>query len=191
MKTWLTLLLLLVSTVALAAPEERLAAVERRALDTFFSNFSEAALPSFRKNELTDTVLLQFALSHAYINRFKSLVRSPDGSSVLVPDAMVDEITLKYFGRKIVSHDQPSYAVPLADGEAYTFSQIGELTKQGKGLWHAHGAIYVTGSGGTPDPHGTPAQWQRQGEAVTKAGTFSALIERREGRYILVEYRAD
>ena len=119
----------------------------------------------------------------------KSLTRTPDGQSVLVPAKAVDDTTIKYFNRKIARHAQPSYQVPMADGEAYTFSQIDRLVKQDKDLYKADGAIYVTGSGGTPDPHGTPAQWKKQGEEVARSGTFSALIERKSGRYILLEYR--
>ena len=189
MKTWLAVSILLFSGLAMAQTEEKLSPAEKRALDTFFSNFSEANVESFSRNGISDDALLQFALAHNYINRLKSLTRTPDGQSVLVPAKAVDETTLKYFGRKIARHAQPSYQVPMAEGEAYAFSQIVRLLKQDNGLFKAEGTIYVTSSGGTPDPHGTPAQWKKQGEEVTRSETFSALIEHTAGRYILLEYR--
>jgi hypothetical protein len=59
---------------------------------------------------------------------------------------------------------------------------------RGDGLFQAEGVIYSTGSGGTPDPHGTPEEWKIKGEDVSRAGTFSALIREESERYILLEY---
>jgi hypothetical protein len=50
----------------------------------------------------------------------------------------------------------------------------------------------MTGSGGAPDPHGTPAAWKKAGEEVEQIGKFSALIKKLgtgKGRYILLEYQ--
>jgi hypothetical protein len=50
----------------------------------------------------------------------------------------------------------------------------------------------MTGSVGTPDPHGTPEGWKKAGEEVEPLEKFSALINKartEKGRYILLEYQ--
>jgi len=188
MKKCLTAILVLLSTFAMAQSEEKLGLAQKKNLDTFFSNFSEANVQSFKKGSLSDEVMLNFALTHDYRNNFKSLKKSADGQSVIVPASAVDNTTVKYFGVKISRHLKEAYPVPLADGEAYTFSQIARLVSRGDGLFQAEGVIYSTDSGGTPNPHGTPAEWKKKGEDVSVAGTFSALIRAESERYILLEY---
>ena len=56
-------------------------------------------MESFTPGSLSDDALLSFALTHNYINNFKTLKPSPDRLSVLVPAALVDRTTTKYFGR--------------------------------------------------------------------------------------------
>lgn len=188
-KKWLTpFVLVLFAASALAQSESKLGAAEKRKLDTFFSNFSEVNMQSFKKDSLSDKALLDFALMHHYKNNFKSLKRSSDGASVIVPAERVDQATLKYFGRKIGKHAKEFYAVPLADGEAVVFSQIGRLVNLGNDLYQAEGVIYSTGSGSTLDQHGTPAEWKKKGEEVDRVGTFTAVIKADSERYILVEY---
>jgi hypothetical protein len=172
----------------MAQSEEKLELGQKRNLDTFFSNFSEANVQSFKEGSLSDGALLNFALEHNYKNNFKSLKKSADGQSVIVPASTVDKTTIKYFNLKINRHMKEAYPVPLADGEAYTFSQISRLVNRGDGLFQAEGVIYSTGSGGTPNPHGTPAEWEKKGEDVSRVGTFSALIRAESERYILLEY---
>lgn len=188
MKKWLAAAIILFSTVAMAQSAEKLEAGRKAKLDTFFSNFSEAGVQSFKKGALSDEALLEFALRHNYLNNFKSLGKSKDGLSAIVPASLVDKATVKYFGLKMKNTRKEGYAVPLADGEAYTFSQIGALVNMGNGLYRAEGVIYSTGSGGTPDPHGTPEQWKKKGEEVDQTGTFSAVIKSEADRYILLEY---
>jgi hypothetical protein len=176
---------------AMAQSEIHLHGVEKTQLDTFFSNFSEANMKSFKQNSLTREALLNFALNHIYKNADKSLQRSKDGSAVIIPAALVDQTTEKYFGHKLQKHEKSKYPVSLASGEAYTFSQITRLSGAGTDLFQAEGVIYMTGSGGTPDPHGTPQAWKKAGEEVERIGKFSALIKKDrtgKGRYFLLEY---
>jgi hypothetical protein len=58
----------------------------------------------------------------------------------------------------------------------------------GDHLYQAEGVVYSTGSGGTPDPHGTPAEWKKKGEDVSSFATFSTTIKAESDRYILLEY---
>jgi hypothetical protein len=187
----LLIICLLLPSLATAQSEIKLKAGEKKQLDTFFSNFSEANLKSFEQNSLPPEALLDFALNHIYKNAFKSLKRSKDGAAAIIPAVLVDQTTEKYFGQKLPKHEKAEYLVPLADGEAYTFSQISRLLGAGQGLFQAEGVIYLTGSGGTPDPHGNPAAWKKAGEEVEQIGKFSALIKKEKTgkeRYLLLEY---
>ena len=177
---WLIIICLFLPSLAAAQAEIKMTAGEKKQLDTFFSNFSETNLKSFKQNSLSQEALLNFALDHIYRNAEKSLKRSKDGASAIIPAARVDQTTEKYFGQKLKNHEKVECLVPEASGEAYTFSQITRLQGVGQGLFQAEGVIYMTGSGGTPDPHGTPAAWKKAGEEVEKLGKFSALI--RSGR---------
>lgn len=104
----------------------------------------------------------------------------------------LDKVTEKYFAKMVSKHAQSVYTVGMASGEAYMFSQVDTLLGLDKGLFRAEGAIYYTGSGDTPDPHGTPADWKKAGEIVRTYGTFSGVIQKifAEGkeRYVLLEY---
>lgn len=188
MKKWLTLVLVLFATCVMAQSEVKMTSAQKQNLDTFFSNFSEAGVASFKQDSLSDEALLDFALRHNYINKLKALQKTTDGLSVLVPVELVDKAAIKYFGRKVGKHAKQSYTVPMADGEAYTFSQIDRLVSLGNDRFQAEGVIYSTGSGGTPNPHATPAEWKKKGEDVSRAGTFSAVIKAESERYILLEY---
>lgn len=194
MKKMIVLLLTLLSfsSLALAQSEVKLDPAARKQLNTYFSNFSEAYVESFQQGAVSDEALLAFAKRHNYINNFKLLKRSPDGQHVLLPSAMVDRSTERYFGRKIAKHAQAAYPILLADGEAYVFSQVDRLTDIGNGQYRAEGSIYSTGSGETLDPHGTPDQWKKAGAEVERLFRFTALIQKAktgQGRYILLEYQ--
>jgi len=183
---------LLLPSFAIAQSEVKINADEKKKLDTFFSNFSEAAVASFKENSLSQEALLNFALLHIYINDPKSIKHSKDGNTAIIPAALVDRVTEKYFGQKLQKHEKSEYKVPEASGEAYKFSQITALRRAGSDLFQAEGVIYMSGSGGTPDPHGTPEAWKKAGEEVEQIGKFSSLIKKvktDKERYILLEYQ--
>lgn len=189
MKKVLTILavMLVIATLGSAAAI-KLDAAKQKKLNVFFSNFSEANVDSFAQGELSDQAMLDFALSHVYINKFKSLKKSKDGNSVIATSKQVDTATMKYFGQKIKKHKENSYTIPCADGEVFYFSQLDSLEDLGKKTFKATGTVYSTGSGGTPDVHGTPAEWEKAEEDVGVASKFSALIKSEGERYLLVEY---
>jgi hypothetical protein len=186
----LLIICLLLPSWATAQSEIKLSPVQKKQLDTFFSNFSEVKLDSFKQNSLSQGALLNFALDHIYKNNYKAIKHS--GNWAFIPAALVDKVTEKYFGQKLKKQEKSAYRVPEASGEAYVFSQISRLAGAGNHLFRAEGVIYMTGSGGTPDPHGTPAAWKKAGEDVEELGKFSALIKKvRTGKtpYILLEYQ--
>lgn len=189
MKNTITLVagVLLLATSCFAGPV-KLDREQQKKLNTFFSNFSEANVPGFEIGTVTNQVMLDFALRHLYINQFKSLKPTDDGNSVIATSRQIDRTTTKYFGRKVQSHQKPSYAIACADGEGFYFSQVDSLTKIGARTYKATGTIYSASSGGTPDVHGTPADWKNSDEDVTAMEKFSAVIESDDNRYILLEY---
>ena len=85
---------------AMAQKEIKMSSGEKKQLDTFFSNFSEAGLQSFKQNSLSQEALLNFALDHIYKNDYKSIKHSKDGNTAIIPAALVDKVTEKYFGQK-------------------------------------------------------------------------------------------
>ena len=187
MKKILTFLLVLATVAGYAAPM-KFEPAQQKKMNTFFSNFSEAYVESFKADALTDDVMKNFALRHLYINKFKALTKSKDGDSVMATVEQVDTATMKFFGKKLQKHAEKTYAIPLADGEMFTFSQLDTLEDLGNNSFKAEGTIYTTGSGGTPDVHGNPEAWKKAGEEVDASGKFSALIKSEGERYILVEY---
>lgn len=187
MQKILTIFLVLATMAGYAAPM-KLEPAQQKKMNTFFSNFSEAYVESFKADALTDDVMKNFALRHLYINKFKALTKSKDGTSVLAAVEQVDTAAMKFFGKKLQKHAEMTYAIPLADGEMFTFSQLDTLEDLGNDSFKAEGTIYTTGSGGTPDVHGNPEAWKKAGEEVDASGKFSALIKAEGERYILVEY---
>jgi glucose dehydrogenase len=188
MKKILTILLLAIPLLALAQSELKLKTAQKMKLNTFFSNFSEVDLKSFKQNSLSDAALLEFGLAHNLINREKSLKKSKDGNSVIITSEQVDDATDKYFGKTVAQHQNKTYTRPMASGEAYTFSQINSLAELAYDTFLAKGVIFTTGSGGTPNPHGTPQEWQKKGEEVEQVGNFTAKIQAVDDRHILIEY---
>jgi hypothetical protein len=114
MRKFLMIFCLFLPSLAMAQSEINLTAIEQEQLNTFFSNFSEANLKSFKQNSLTREALLNFALEHIYKNADTSLKRSKDGSAAIIPATLVDKTTEKYFGQKIKRHEKSEYLVPLA-----------------------------------------------------------------------------
>ena len=185
------LMAVFVPCLARAQQPVSLDAGERKRLDTFFSNFAEVNLPDFVKNGLGDQAMLDFALWHCVMNAPKSFKTTKDGNAIVIPSEAVDKVTQRYFGQVVPRHAKASYTADLATGDAFVFAQVKTLSRLDDGTYLATGTIYATGSGGTPDPHGTPAAWAKAGENVRAQGTFSGRVQKVAGekeRYILIEY---
>lgn len=185
MKNLLAALLILMCTVSFAEPM-KLDPAQQKKFNTFFSNFSESFVPSFTSP--TDEIMLEFALSHIYKNKFKTLKITKDKLSAIATPEQVDAAAIKYFGKALSSHKEKQYIMPLGDGEAFVFSQLDKIEDIGNNFFKAEGTVYMTGSGGVPDVHATPESWKKDGEEVEVTARFSAKIKSEGERYILVEY---
>ncbi len=140
---------------------------EEKKISLFFSNFAEVFLDDFAENELSDDLMLNFAQGHIYKNRYNKLETSKGEieNFKLIPATMVDEITLKFFGKKIAKHDDKNYAYPDADGEAYTFAHIyGYEYNEKDDTYTVKGYIVSAPSGAViKDPYGDMSSWKKDG----------------------------
>ncbi|HBF35080.1 TPA: hypothetical protein DDW35_11020, partial [Candidatus Sumerlaeota bacterium] len=135
-------------------------------LNIFFSNFSEAYLKPFEAGKLTDDALIEFGIKHNLINYPKVFHANQ------LAEEEVNKACKKYFGTVPKAHHAVGeyaytngrYTVQPASGEAFTFSQIAELTDNGDGTYNAKVNDYTASSGFTGDVHGTPAIWKAAGD---------------------------
>ena len=157
---------------------------ESKKLNTFFSNFSEVFMDPFDKETLSDSKMIDFAVSHNYKNNYKRFESSGE-NTVKIKKEFIDESAEKYFGRKITTHQSTEYIpykngyyfVGEADGEAYRFSVIEELFEVGDNYYFAIINIYYETDTGSEDDE--PEFLQKMTAYITKI----------DNRYILNEYR--
>ncbi len=191
MKQMITIILCLVlyTTSAFAGTFVDMTKVEKDELDTFFSTFSQTWLDGFAEGDLTDEIMLHFAESTISDDGLKKT----DENHYAIPTTLIDQTTEKYFGKRMTTHKKTEYIMPVADGEAWRFSQINTLERMDENVFLAKGTIYVAGSGAVFDEHAIPADWKKQGEDVETVGPFTARIRKLsqngKDRYILLDYR--
>jgi hypothetical protein len=174
----------------------KLSADEQKKLNVFFSNFSEVGMEPFAKGKLTDEALINFGVLHLYKNN-KSLFEKTDGVNSKIKDDKISESVQKYFGINISAHKSTGqfkykngyYFIPLADGEAYTFSQVDSLTDIGGDFYTANVKVYTAGSGWTGDANGSKKDWEKDGsEMPVLTGKYKAIFEKKNTGNVLVEY---
>jgi hypothetical protein len=185
-----------------ASKEVKLKPAEKKLLNTFFSNFSEALVEPFEKDEFTDAAMVQFCITHNYINNYKFFVKGGEEYQVKIKSSYIDSTALKFFGRKIVKHQAVGeigykdgwYYTTDASGEAYYFSQIVNLYDSGNIMYTATVNVYAAGSGWTGNTHGDEKEWKRSSpddvpeiSEVMKC-TLQKVKEKGKSRYILVDY---
>lgn len=169
----------------------------KRQLNTFFSNFSEARVASFRRYKLSDEQMIRFALLHEFYNN----------SVQSVPAKRVDSLANWYFGSPIKRHALPAdfrgdgslrggtYTFGVGAGDPLPFSQIATLTDIGNGEFAAITNDYETHA--EIDPHGAYQPVAKNNCDVSKDACFigkhKALVKRvgdgQRRRFILLEYQ--
>ena len=189
------LLILGISTISFAAPKPWTSDEERK-MNLFFSNFVEALLDDFAENELSDSLMLNFAKAHIYKNRYNKLKTQNTEMEIfkLIPAVMVDEITLKFFGKKLSKHEQEVYEYPEADGEAYMFAHIyGYEYNEKDDTYSVKGYILSAPSGEVfkGDPYGDISKWKKDGNDISCYYCFDGKIKTSpldKKRFILLSY---
>ncbi len=192
-----------VITFAQSAPKEvKLKPAEKKLLNTFFSNFSEVFVEPFEKDEISESALIQFAISHNYRNNYKFFVKGGEEYQVKIKSSYVDDTVNKFFGKKIVKHHSVGeidykdgwYYTTDASGEEYSFSQIVTLVDNGISMYTATVNVYSAGSGWTGNVHGTDAEWKKASPddfpqlSEVMTATLQKITEKGKSRYILIDY---
>ncbi|MCY6369405.1 hypothetical protein OXH55_01930 [Clostridium ganghwense] len=174
---------------------------EHKKINIFFSNFSEVYLKPFQKGKISDSELMQFGFYHNYINNPKR-VKYKDSNAMISKEYVFESIE-KYFKLDISKHKIPSrvgkenvgikysngyFYTPAADGETYPFSQVIKLVDNGDKTMTAYVDVYV---GNIFDFYNYKpySKWSKNDKgSADKIGSYKALIEKENGRYILLEY---
>lgn len=183
-----------ISTFSFAAPKPWTKEEESK-MSLFFSNFAEVFLENFSENELSDALMIEFAKGHIYRNRYKKLetLKTETELFKLIPAEMVDEISLKFFGKKPSKQEEKVYNYPEADGEAYVFSHIYAYTYNEKDdTYTVKGYILSANNDFKGDPYGDIGLWKKAGNEVDCYYCFEGKIKTSpfdKKRYILLSYK--
>lgn len=177
---------------------------QKKALDTFFSNFSEAYLKPFSMGNLSDDELISFALNHLVISKNHTYAKFQGSFSA----TEVEKVAARYFGKSVSGEENKKYDGGIwvfkdgvyrtvsgyGAGEMSPFSQIDELWDRGDGTFTVLVSVYRPLDGWEGDRHGNPEEWipGPPGELPDLEGkyraTFRLVHEEYDKRYILIEY---
>ncbi len=179
------------------ANDVKLNSEEMKKLNIFFSNFSEVNLKPFTEGKIADDDLINFGVLHLYKNNL-GMFEKVDAGNFKIKEDKVSASVQKYFSKNIGSHKSTSefkykngfYFIEIADGEAYTFSQVESLTDIGNDRYVAYVNVYTAGSGWTGDAHGSMKEWKSNGEEEVPVLTekYKATFEKKNSGNVLVEY---
>ena len=195
-----TVMLLMFALPAMAGSRAEMNSGIRDQLDTFFSNFAEARVPSFViNNEIPMDTFVNFGVQHNLINRKYDLVDVNEGYWGVKKEA-VEAAVYKYFGRRInaVSTQQYKlannlYIVPKGSGEGLVFAQIAEWHENGTDFFTGVVNVYSTSSGFTGNVHGSAAEWNnlepQDRPILIERYSFTATRSPSDpDRYVLVDW---
>ena len=179
--------------------EVKLNVTEKKALDTFFSNFAEADLGSFTQTDgIKNEEMINFGILHNYINKRKVFV-NVDENTIKIKKEYIEESVNKFFGKKSIKHKSIEgvaysngyYTMPLADGETFRFAQIAKLVDLGSQKFEAEVNLFSASSGWTGDTHADPSTYAKMdmGDAPSVDSKVKAILLKDEkGKYTLLEY---
>lgn len=174
---------------------------EHKKINIFFSNFSEVYLKPFQKGKISDSELIKFGFNHNYINNPKRF-KYKDNNALISKEYVFESIE-KYFKLDISKHKISSsvenenvgikysngyFYRMAADGETFPFSQVTKLVDNGDKTMTAYVEVY---QGNEFDFYNYEpySKWSKKDkDSADKIGTYKALIEKENGRYILLEY---
>ncbi|MDR3209644.1 MAG: hypothetical protein LBT36_03345 [Oscillospiraceae bacterium] len=191
------------AAIALPAPETRvnladtMTDAELRALNIFFSNFSETRFPDFDIDAYDVTSLLAFAVHHDVINNPGRFVIAYGGEpdAALAP-SYVENAMLKYFGVSGVTHQSAGAWVTYSDGKYhwhdvfegapwFAGSQVAEFFDNGDGTYSAlledytDGADYgawLSGGGEINAFYQPQRSWSGFGGVFARSGYHTATV---------------
>lgn len=180
-----------------------LSKAEQNKLNAFLTNFSEVHLYEFSKDNLPDSVLIEFGVYYNYRNHFRAFKQLQDGLEASISETMVTDTAFKFFDVRIknqqsvygIEYKDGNYIIGNSDGEAFRFSQVKELFDAGNELLSATFEIYSCSPGFTGDINVDPETWEsnpEEEEIPQSEGLMKALVRKAtvngETKYTLVEY---
>jgi len=174
--------------------EKVLTKEERQKLNTFFSNFSEIGMDAFDQSTITDNEMIMFGVFHNKINNPKRFEKTVE-NRIKIKKEYVEESIEKYLNKKVTKHASQDwiefnngyYTIDNSDGEAYIFTQVGEVYILDENYFFAYLDIYVADAGWTGDYQADPSTWDKE-DAPEYYETMTAVYYVKDGRYILEEY---
>lgn len=124
---------------------------QKRSLNIFFSNFSEAYFNNFDISNYDDSQLIQFAILHNIIN-YGDRIKYSDNEAML-EEKYVAQVIKRFFNVDVnhgsvnsFEYRNGSYVWPAADGEQYwDFSQVENFYDNGDGTFTANLVVYSAG----------------------------------------------
>lgn len=175
--------------LAVACFGANVSADERKQLDDFFTPLAEANTQSFKQQSLTDSMMKDFAQLFLVCHEAKSL-RKKNRVTMVIPAARIDEVTERFFGRKISRHDSAEYEVSSCSNDVELFSQVDELIALGDDRLEARGTSYYVSGDTKLDRNARPDTWKKKGIQVGTYATFTAILKpaAEKGQYVVLEY---
>jgi len=175
--------------LAVACYGASVSADEKMQLDDFFTPLAEANTQGFKQQSLTDIMMQDFAQLFLVCHEAKSL-RTKNRVTVLIPAERVDDVTERYFGRKVSRHASAEYEVSPCSNDVELFSQVDELIALGNDRFEVRGTSYYVRGGTKLDRHARPDTWKKKGVQVGTYATFTAVLKpaAEKGQYVIVEY---
>jgi len=179
-----------------------LSQTEKNELNTFFTNFSKIYTQPFNKGLIDDKEMIHFGIYYNY-NNFPQLFAQKDEFNLSINEAKVSETATLFFGKNISKHqsiegveyNSGEYTIPMADGEAYRFSQVEELLDMGDNTFQATVSIYVASTGWTGNENDSPETWKSadmEEDIPVLEGKIVAIIEKGKENnpsgYLLIQY---
>ena len=162
---------------------------EKKQLDDLFTPLAEANTQSFTQHSLTDPVMTDFAQLFLVCHEAKSLHKK-NSVTMIIPSARVDDVTAKFFGRKVSRHASAEYESSPCSNDVELFSQVDEIIALGDDRFQARGTSYSVRGDTKLDRHASPDTWKKKGLKVGTYATFTAILKpaAEKRQYVIVEY---
>ena len=129
---------------------------ERKAINVFFSNFSEAHFGDYSKDSQDNYSLISFAFIHNLLNNYKKTVWQ--GEKMGISEETVNKTLDRFFGTQVPPetanltqnhgwiYEDGSFWMPAASGESYDYySIVKDMHEIGNGLFEAEYDVFYAG----------------------------------------------
>lgn len=169
-------------------------------LNIFFSNFSETRLESFEKDNISEDMLINFAIRHNVLNNRNNIEKYDDYNGK-ISKKTIEQTILKYFGIEFNKHkstqefkfENDYYILAYADGDTPDFSSVTKIIDDGNNYYTCYVDIYSPQVvDGYPDNrYDSPDKWNMPADVPTPNLTskiIATIRKQSDDSYILIEY---